>query len=52
MDVVKQGLVGKLEGVSKDEAFRASQTLESITDDIVKKVTAVEKDKQQSIMDV
>jgi ribosome recycling factor len=52
MDVVKQGLVGKLEGVSKDEAFRASQTLESITDDTVKKVTAVEKDKQQSIMDV
>lgn len=52
MDVIKQGMVGKLEGISKDEAFRASQTLESATDEIVKKVTAAEKDKQQSIMDV
>jgi ribosome recycling factor len=52
MDVIKQGMVGKLEGISKDEAFRASHTLESATDEIVKKVTAAEKDKQQSIMDV
>lgn len=52
MDIIKQGMVGKLEGISKDDAFRASQTLDSVTDEIVKKVTATEKEKQQSIMEV
>jgi ribosome recycling factor len=52
MDVVKKGMAGKLEGVSKDDAFRASQALEDVTDDIIKKVTQAEKEKQAGIMSV
>lgn len=52
MDAVKKGMAGKLEGVSKDDAFRASQALEDVTDEMVRKVTVAEKEKQESIMNV
>ena len=52
LDVVKQGMAGKLEGISKDDAFRASQDLDKITEEIVLRVTTTEKEKQASIMQV
>jgi ribosome recycling factor len=52
MDVIKQGMAGKLEGISKDDAFRVSQEMEIVTDDVVQKITQAEKDKQASILQV
>lgn len=52
LDVIKQGMAGKLEGISKDDSFRSSQDLDKITEEIVQKITATEKEKQASIMQV
>lgn len=52
LDVVKQGVAGKLEGVSKDDAFRVQQEIEAITDAVIKDLNQVAEKKHNDIMAV
>jgi ribosome recycling factor len=52
LDVVKQGVAGKLEGVSKDEAFRVQQEIEAMTDVVIKELNQVADNKHKDIMSV
>ena len=52
MDVIKQGVAGKLEGISKDDAFRAQQQVESVTEEAMAKLTKVSQEKHDNIMAV
>jgi ribosome recycling factor len=52
LDVVKQGVAGKLEGVSKDDAFRVQKEIESVTEDAIQKLNEVSQTKHDSIMSV
>ena len=52
MDVVKQGVAGKLEGISKDDAFRVQKEIESVTEDVIHKLNAISTEKHDSIMAV
>ncbi|KAL7560134.1 hypothetical protein ACA910_013147 [Epithemia clementina (nom. ined.)] len=50
MDKIKQGMAGRLEHVSKDEASRANTELEKITDDAMKKINELAEKKHEKIM--
>ena len=52
MDVVKLGVAGKLEGISKDDAFRVQKEIESVTEDAIAKLNRLSEDKHNSIMAV
>jgi ribosome recycling factor len=52
LDVVKQGVAGKLEGVSKDDAFRVQKEIESVTEDAIQKLNEVSQKKHDNIMSV
>jgi ribosome recycling factor len=52
LDIVKQGVAGKLEGVSKDEAFRVQQEIEAMTDVVIKELNQVADNKHKNIMSV
>lgn len=52
MDTTKKGVAGKLEGVSKDDAFRLQQDIEATTEDYVKKLNEISEVKHNRIMAV
>jgi ribosome recycling factor len=52
LDVVKQGVAGKLEGVSKDDAFRVQKELEVLTDQVIQSLNDSAEKKHESIMSV
>ena len=49
---VKQGVAGKLEGISKDDAFRLQQEIESMTDRVLQELNQAAEEKHNSIMAV
>jgi len=51
-DKVKLGKDGKLEGVSKDEAFRVAGDIDKITDEFIKQINETLQTKEESIMKV
>lgn len=51
MDVVKKGKDGKLEGVSKDDAFRVGKEIESVTEEVLTALNVIVEKKQMSVMD-
>jgi ribosome recycling factor len=52
LDIVKQGVAGKLEGVSKDEAFRVQQEIEAMADVVIKELNQVADNKHKDILSV
>lgn len=52
MEPVKQGVAGKLEGISKDDAFRLQEEIESLTDTMIRELNAVADTKHKTIMTV
>ena len=52
MDVVKKGKDGKLEGISKDDAFASGKEIDTITEQVMDKLKAVVDEKMDSIMAV
>jgi ribosome recycling factor len=52
LDVVKQGVAGKLEGVSKDDAFRVQKEVETLTDQVIQSLNDSAEKKHESIMSV
>jgi ribosome recycling factor len=52
LEVVKKGVAGKLEGVSKDDAFRVQQEIEAMTDVVIKELKKVLDKKEEDILHV
>lgn len=52
MDVIKKGKDGKLEGISKDDAFRVGKEIDVVADDVTKMVTDIAHEKEASVMAV
>lgn len=52
MTQIKAGKEGKIEGVSKDEAFRISGEIDIVTEKVIKTVDSVLAEKEKSIMTV
>ena len=51
MDVVKKGKDGKMEGTSKDDAFRVGKDIESVTEEILLRLNDIVAKKQKSVME-
>lgn len=51
MDVISRGKQGKLEGISKDDAFRAGKDVEAATEEVLGAFKGIVEKKQRSIMD-
>jgi len=51
-DCIKQAKDGKLEGVSRDDAFRAAKDIDKVTEEIMRKINATLQQKEKSIMNV
>lgn len=51
-DVCKKGQAGKLEGISKDDAFRRGKEIDAVTEEIVALLNQKVEDKQNSVMAV
>jgi ribosome recycling factor len=49
-DIVKKGQLGKLDGVSKDDAFRVGKEVEAITEEAIATVQSMIDKKQQHVM--
>jgi ribosome recycling factor len=52
LDVVKQGVAGKLDGVSKDDAYRVQKEVEVLTDQVIQSLNDAAEKKHESIMSV
>lgn len=52
MDIVKKGKDGKLEGISKDDAFRVSKEIDAVTDQVTQQLNEVVAKKQESVLQV
>lgn len=52
MDKVKLGKDGKLEGISKDDAFRVSKEIDAVAEEVTKMVNEVVQEKEASVMAV
>lgn len=52
LDIVKQGVAGKLEGVSKDDAFRVQQEVEAVTETVINELNQVAEKKHKDIFSV
>ena len=52
LEVVKKGKEGKLEGISKDDAFRVSKEIDAITEDVTHMLNEEVEKKQESVMAV
>jgi ribosome recycling factor len=50
--VVKQGKDGKLEGISKDDAFRVQKEVDIVMETVTKQLNDMLEQKQASIMSV
>ena len=51
MDIVKRGKEGKLDGISKDDAFRVEKEIESVTKEILLRLDDIVAKKQKSVME-
>jgi len=51
MDVVKKGKDGKLEGISKDDAFRLGKDIDAATEDVLAVLNEIVDQKQKSVME-
>lgn len=51
MDTVKKGKDGKLEGISKDDAFRLGKDVESVTEEVLLVLNEIVEKKQNSVME-
>lgn len=49
-DVCKKGQAGKLEGISKDDAFRRGKEIDAVTEEIVALLNQKVEEKQNSVM--
>lgn len=52
MDITKKGVAGKLEHVSKDDAFRVQQEIEAATEEAIQELNRAAEEKHNSIMAV
>lgn len=52
MDTIKLAKDGKLEGISKDEAFRVGKEIDTVSDAMTKELNAVVEEKQARVMAV
>jgi ribosome recycling factor len=52
LEVVKKGERGNLEGISKDDAFRAQKEIDAVSDECVKLLNDAVHQKQESVMAV
>lgn len=52
MKVIKQGEAGKLEGISKDDAFRSQKEIEATTEKVMEQLNAASESKQRSVMEI
>ena len=50
MNIIKKGTDGKLEGISKDDAFRLGKEVESITEEVLGVLNDIVAKKQNSVM--
>ena len=50
MNIIKKGTDGKLEGISKDDAFRLGKEVESITEEVLGVLNNIVAKKQKSVM--
>lgn len=51
MDIVKKGKDGKLDGISKDDAFRLGKDVESVTEEVLAILNDLVEKKQKSVME-
>ena len=51
MDIVKKGQNGKLEGISKDDAFRVGKEIDAATEEVLAALNVIVEKKQKSVMD-
>lgn len=51
MDIAKKGKDGKLEGISKDDAFRVGKEVDSVTEEVLSVLTGIVDKKQNSVME-
>lgn len=51
MDIVKKGKDGKLEGISKDDAFRVGKDVDSVTEEVLSVLNDIVDKKQKSVME-
>mmetsp|Transcript_13768 Transcript_13768/g.20459 ORF Transcript_13768/g.20459 Transcript_13768/m.20459 type:complete len:357 (+) Transcript_13768:44-1114(+) len=51
MDIVKKGKDGKLEGISKDDAFRVGKEVDSVTEAVLSVLNGIVDKKQKSVME-
>jgi ribosome recycling factor len=51
MDIVKKGKDGKLEGISKDDAFRVGKEVDSVTEEVLSVLNGIVDKKQKSVME-
>lgn len=52
LKVVKKGIAGSLEGVSKDDAFRVQQELEVMVNETMDKLNQLCEEKEKSVTSV
>jgi ribosome recycling factor len=50
LSTVKLGVAGKLEGISKDDAFRVQQEIEAICEEVIQTLNKTAEEKHDSIM--
>jgi ribosome recycling factor len=52
LKVVKQGVAGHLEHISKDEAFRVQQELEKVAEDMIGRINSLSEEKEKAVMQI
>jgi ribosome recycling factor len=52
LKVVKQGVAGHLEGISKDDAFRVQEEVEKISEDMISRINSLSEEKEKSVMQI
>ena len=50
MDIIKKGKDGKLEGISKDDAFRVGKEVDALTEEVLSVLNEIVDRKQKSVM--
>ena len=51
-DKVKLGKDGKMEGISKDDAFRVAKEIDAVVDEVTKLINDAVQEKEESVMAV
>ena len=51
MDIVKKGKDGKLDGISKDDAFRVGKDVDAVTEEVLSVLNEIVDKKQKSVME-